>query len=194
MNSPERKEMQEAVKSSKPLKRSNSNDKLDGQPNESIEEAMARKEEEERIAELKQQRLTRYEAIGNFIGFINSQIWNQLNIENQKKLLSFNSNFDSMEIFRALDKDNNGYLTENEFNEYFKDDFEEGALDPTVWATVINALNNSRDEGKLNYNDFQKGISPAGGNNRYGAQSGYGGGYGGNYGGRYGGGYGYGGG
>jgi Ca2+-binding EF-hand superfamily protein len=59
-----------------------------------------------------------------------------------------------MEIFRALDKDNNGYLTENEFNEYFKDDFEEGALDPTVWATVINALNNSRDEGKLNYNDF----------------------------------------
>ena len=52
MDSPDRKAMQEAVKQSQPLKRSNSNDKLDGEPKESIDEAMARKEEEDRIAEL----------------------------------------------------------------------------------------------------------------------------------------------
>ena len=57
-----------------------------------------------------------------------------------------------MELFRAIDKDNNGYLTENEFNEFFNDS--EGSIDPSIWANIISLWNNSRDEGKLTYNDF----------------------------------------
>ena len=151
MNSPDRKAMQDAVKQSQPLKRSNSNDKLDGEPKETMDEAMARKEEEQRIEELRQQRVLRYEAISQFISFVNYQLSGLLGIENQKKLFSYHSNFDAMELFRIIDKDNNGYLTEKELDEYFKDDVD---FEPGVWSNLIAALNSSKDEGKLTYNDF----------------------------------------
>jgi Ca2+-binding EF-hand superfamily protein len=115
MNSPERKELQESVKQAEPLKRRNSNEKLDGQPKESMEESVARKEHEQRLEEAKNQRIIRYGIIGKLQQFTQGKMTNYQGLDLQKKILSYHSNYNAMELFREMDKDNNGYVTIEEF-------------------------------------------------------------------------------
>lgn len=94
----------------------------------------------------------RYEAISKFIAFIQDKVTEFVNLDLQKKLLSYHASFESMEVFRALDKDNNGYLTAEEFSNYFSDDVD--LTNDVDFAAVIKFWSNTKDEGKLNYNDF----------------------------------------
>jgi len=45
-----------------------------------------------------------------------------VNLDYQKKLLSYHGRFDSMQFFTELDQDNDGYLTAKELNAYFEAD------------------------------------------------------------------------
>jgi|TARA_B110000305_G_C19383286_1_gene610779 Ca2+-binding EF-hand superfamily protein len=40
---------------------------------------------------------------------------NYQGLDLQKKILSYHSNYNAMELFREMDKDNNGYVTIEEF-------------------------------------------------------------------------------
>ena len=69
MENPERKEIKETVNQS-PIKRSNSNNRLDASTKENIEESWERKEYERQQQEIRDQRQRRYEAIGKFVTFV----------------------------------------------------------------------------------------------------------------------------
>lgn len=57
-----------------------------------------------------------------------------------------------MELFRLMDKDNNGYLTANEFVNYFAEDVD---LSQDVdYDALIRFWSTSKDEDKLSFNDF----------------------------------------
>lgn len=150
MNSPERKEMQESVKQGQPLKRRNSNEKLDGQPNESMEESVARKEHEQRMLEAKNARIARYDIIGRMQQFIHSKLTTLQSLEIEKKILSYHSNYNAMEVFREMDKDNNGYVSIEELTKYFADvaDFKDFDFNNLI------AQWDASGDGKLTFTEF----------------------------------------
>ena len=159
MNSPERKELQESVKEAQPLKRRNSNEKLDGQPKESMEESVARKEHEQRMEEAKNARIVRYGIIGKLQQFIQGKMTNYQGLDLQKKILSYHSNYNAMELFREMDKDNNGYVSIEEFTQYFA---EEADFQNFDFNNIMAQWDTSGD-GKLTFTEFQRGVSPYGG-------------------------------
>lgn len=90
-NSPQRKEIQQAVNGSS-LRRSTSNDRLDANPKEDMEEAQARKdaekreqewreEIEKREAEYKAAQQRKYDASSKIIGFIQGKLQDFTNID-----------------------------------------------------------------------------------------------------------------
>lgn len=94
------------MEGAQPLRKSNSNDHLDSAPKESIEESVERKEAEKRMEEAKQERQRRFDAVGKLVGFITDKITEFVNLEYQKKLLTYHGAFNSMDFFRELDTDN----------------------------------------------------------------------------------------
>lgn len=116
-----KKDLKESVNTSSLRKRRNSND-LDGEPKENIEEAQDRKEAEARIAKMREERKLRYESISQLVKFVQDKLTVGMNLENQKRMLQFHRSFSAIDLFRAMDKDGNGFLTSKEFDEYFKDD------------------------------------------------------------------------
>lgn len=108
-NSPQRKEIREDISKSQ-KKRRNSNDKLDAAPKENIEESWERKQAEERERQIIEERQRRYEATGKLVGYLQDKITEFVNLDLQKKLLSYHGSFNAGELFRDMDKDNHGYL------------------------------------------------------------------------------------
>lgn len=53
------------------------------------------------------------------MGFLTDKIAEFVNIDYQKKLLSYHGSFNAMDFFRELDTENLGYLTSQSFAEYF---------------------------------------------------------------------------
>ena len=50
-----------------------------------------------------------------------------MNLDNQKKMLSYHKKFSAIDLFRAMDQKGLGYLTVDSFEKYFAndDDFQE---------------------------------------------------------------------
>jgi hypothetical protein len=114
-----------------------------------------REEEEKRLANVKEANAKFYEATGKFVGFLTDKITEHINLDYQKKLLSYHGSFDSGALFREIDTNNNGTLSSEELAAYFANDED---------FTGFNFLNlvkfwSGRDEDKLSYADFQVGLS-----------------------------------
>ena len=170
-NSPQRKEIQQEVSNAQKGKRRNSNDKLDSAPKENIEEAMERKEAEERERQIIEERQRRYEATGKLVGYLQDKITEFVNLDLQKKLLSYHGSFNASELFRDMDKDNHGYLEAVNFEEYFAEDED---LIGYNFANLIKYWSRY-EEDKLTYGDFNNGIAPYSGAASMGGGGGYGG-------------------
>lgn len=154
--SPEKKEISEGVKGSALRKRRNSND-LDNAPKETIDESIARKEEEKRLEEARRFRKARYETISKLLKFLQDKITQSVNLENQKKLLSYHSSFDAYEFFREMDKDNNGYLTSEEFAGFFSGDEDFAGIN---FVDIIQAWNGPDNNDRVTAADFARGLGP----------------------------------
>jgi len=104
------------------LRASASNARLDSTPAEDIDESWDRKEAEKREQEWKEAQLRKYDATGKLVGYLTDKIAEYVNIDFQKKLLSYHGSFNAMDLFRELDTNNQGFLTSDNFVEYFQDD------------------------------------------------------------------------
>lgn len=84
-------------------------------------------------------------------------------------MLSYHVSFDSYEVFKQLDIDNNGYITVCEFQKYFEEDED---LVGTRFDLLIRYWNKGASD-QLNYNQWRDGLSPYsddggfGGGNRF---------------------------
>lgn len=56
------------------------------------------------------------------VKFVQDKLTVGMNLENQKRMLQFHRKFSAIDLFRAMDKDGNGYLTSKEFDEFFAND------------------------------------------------------------------------
>lgn len=108
------------------LKRSTSNDRLDANPREDIDESWERKEAEKREqewrdeierreAEYKAAQQRKYDGSSKIIGFLQIKLQAFINIDYQKKLLSYHASFNSMKLFDELDVENKGHVTSENF-------------------------------------------------------------------------------
>lgn len=79
-------------------------------------------------------------------------------LDMQKKILTYHGNFSSSDLFREMDKDNNGYLTLDEFQNYFSED---EMLETIDYGGIISQWDSNGD-GKLTYSEFQKGLNAYG--------------------------------
>lgn len=70
-------------------------------------------------------------------------------------MLAYHSSFDSYEVFKLLDADNNGYITAQEFENYFAKDED---LVGTRYDLLIRYWNRGASD-QLNYNQFRDGIA-----------------------------------
>lgn len=93
------------------------------------------------------------------VSYLQDRITEAATLDLQKELLSYHGNFDSYEVFREIDVDNNGCLTETEFANYFNQP-EDQDLAGTRFDLLIKHWANGGD--KLSYNDFNSGLSPWG--------------------------------
>ena len=66
----------------------------------------------------------------------------------QKEMLAYHGSFDSLNVFKQLDVDNNGYVTANEFQSYFAEDED---LTSTRFDLLIQYWNRGNGD-KLSYN------------------------------------------
>ena len=87
----------------KGLKASASNARLDSTPAEDLDEAWDRKEAERREQEWRNQQAMKHEAASKVVGFISDKVAEFVNINYQKKLLSYHGSFNIMEFFKELD-------------------------------------------------------------------------------------------
>jgi len=90
-----------------------------------------------------------------------------LNLDIQKKILAYHGNYSSSEIYRELDKDQNGYLTADELHNYFveqdgespeENEFVKAGFD---FNDLIKAWDTNGD-GRLTYTEFQRGLNAYG--------------------------------
>lgn len=115
-----------------------------------MEESVARKEHEQRMLEAKNARIARYDIIGRMQQFVHSKLTTLQSLEIEKKILSYHSNYNAMEVFREMDKDNNGYVSIEELTKYFADvaDFKDFDFNNLIaqWDTS--------GDGKLTFTEF----------------------------------------
>jgi len=71
---------------------------------------------------LKEERKLRYESISQLGNFGHDKLTVGMYLENQKRMLHFHRKFSAIDLFRAMDKDGNGYLTSKEFDKFFAND------------------------------------------------------------------------
>jgi hypothetical protein len=71
---------------------------------------------------MKEERKLRYESISQLVKFVQDKLTVGMNLENQKRMLQFHRKFSAIDLFRAMDKDGNGYLTSKEFDKFFAND------------------------------------------------------------------------
>jgi len=69
-----------------------------------------REEVERREQEYKEAEQRKIDAASKMIDFITSRLQEFINIDFQKKLLSYHGSFDALNLFREIDADNKGYL------------------------------------------------------------------------------------
>jgi hypothetical protein len=150
------------------LKKSNSNDKLDAQTKEDIEQSWNRKEAEKREQEwreeaerreqeYKQLQQRKYDASNKLIGFIQDKLQVFSSIEYQKKILSFHGAFNSMKLFQEIDSDHKGYLTSENFKAYFGDNEDFASFN---FLNLIKHLNGGHEEDRLSYVELQDALTP----------------------------------
>lgn len=89
--------------------------------------------------------------------FLQDKITQSVNLENQKKLLSFHSSFDAYEFFREMDKDNNGYLTTEEFSGFFAGDEDFAGIH---FGDIIQTWNGPDNNDRVTAADFARGLGP----------------------------------
>ena len=70
-------------------------------------------------------------------------------------MLGYHGSFDSLEVFKQLDVDNNGYITSEEFQRYFAEDQD---LEDTRFDLLINYWNRGSGD-RLSYNQWRDGLS-----------------------------------
>jgi hypothetical protein len=109
------------------------------------------------MAEAKRLRKIRYETISKVIKFLQDKITQSVNLENQKKLLSYHQSFDAYEFFREMDKDNNGYLTTEEFSGFFAGDEDFAGI---RFSDIIQTWNGPDNNDRVTAADFVRGIGP----------------------------------
>lgn len=85
------------------------------------------------------------------------KITQSVNLENQKKLLCYHSSFDAYEFFREMDKDNNGYLTSEEFSQFFSGDEDFAGIN---FVDIIQAWNGPDNNDRVTAADFARGLGP----------------------------------
>lgn len=135
------------------MKRSNSNDRLDAKPKESIEEAQARKEAEDRDREWKEEMERRereykeaqqrkFDSSNKLISFVQERLHEFINIDYQKKLLSYHGAFNGMKLFQEMDTDNKGHLTAENFQAYFGQNEDFSGFD---FSKLVKFLNGGQD-------------------------------------------------
>ena len=53
------------------------------------------------------------------VALLQDRITEANTLDLQKEMLAYHSSFDSYQVFKLLDADNNGYITAQEFENYF---------------------------------------------------------------------------
>ena len=76
------------------------------------------------MEEYRKTRIERYARIGSLTCFLTGKITEAANLELQKKLLSFHRSFNVMDLFRAMDTQSRGYVTQDDMEAYFSSDEE----------------------------------------------------------------------
>ena len=165
-NSPSKKEIQQAVEKSQPLKKSSSNDRLDANPKEDMEQSWNRKEAERREKEWrdeverrerewKENQQRKYDGGAKLVQFITDKIPEYVNIDFQKKILGYHGSYDCLTFFRELDADNKGHVTAEDFAKHFEgnDDFTD-----FDFANLVSHIGH-REEGKVSFVELQDALT-----------------------------------
>lgn len=107
---------------------------------------MERREQEYKAA---QQR--KYEAAAKTITFIQEKLHEFINIDYQKKLLSYHGSFSAMKLFQEIDSDNKGYIKAENLQTYLGENEDFAGFD---FSKLIQYLNNGSDEDRLSFIEF----------------------------------------
>lgn len=93
--------------------------------------------------------------MSKLVALLQDRITEANTLDLQKEMLAYHSSFDSYEVFKLLDADNNGYITAQEFENYFAKDED---LVGTRYDLLIRYWNRGASD-QLNYNQFRDGIA-----------------------------------
>lgn len=86
------------------------------------QEKEAKEAAEKREKEWKELQQRKFEGATKLVDYLTDRIANFVNIDCQKKFLSYHGSFNSMDFFRELDKNQNGFITADEIAKYFAED------------------------------------------------------------------------
>ena len=89
------------------------------------------------------------------VALLQDRITEANTLDLQKEMLAYHSSFDSYEVYKLLDADNNGYITAQELETYFAKDED---LVGTRYDLLIRYWNKGASD-QLNYNQFRDGIA-----------------------------------
>lgn len=120
-----------------------------------LENKKWRDEQEKRQAEMKIENAKQYESTSKFVGFITDKITEFVNLDFQKKLLSYHGSFDALTLFREMDSNNDNTVSSEELTAYFADD------EDFIGFDFLNLVKywSGHSEDRLTFVDFQYGIS-----------------------------------
>jgi len=120
------------------------------------EQERAREEKERKMAEAKEANRRHYESVHKLVSFLTDKFTEHVNLDYQKKLLTYHGSFGLKELFKQIDADNDLNITADELRAFFAgdEDLEDFNFENLVkyWAP--------RGGDKINFSDFQHGLSP----------------------------------
>ena len=102
------------------------------------------------------------------MGFLSDKVAEFVNIDYQKKLLSYHGSFNMMDFFKELDTNQQGYLTHQDLADYFQED---GDFVDFDYLSLVKYWNGNDDEDRLTFDCLQQGLAPNG--SRQGADRNY---------------------